>query len=254
MARKKKKRIRHVRFFIGLCLAAIFFFIFIFIVFVRPHLTRPGFEIYVPSGYAVHGIDVSRYQQKINWAAVKKMDSGGERIWFVFIKATEGVNNVDPWFEENWEGTKEQGIARGAYHYFIAGRDPVQQANNFIENVSLGPGDLPPVLDIEKAGRLPVTRIQNDAKTWLDTIEKYYGTVPVIYTNISFYEKYFSTGFEKYPLWIAHYKEAYRPRIDKDWTIWQHNETGRVDGIKAPVDFNVFNGDSVAFKNFLINR
>lgn len=75
----------------------------------------------------------------------------------------------------------------------------------------------------------------------------------MIYTNIDFYEHYFQTGFEEYPLWIAHYLQPEKPRIEKSWIFWQHSEKGRVDGISAPVDFNVFYGDSSDFNNFLIH-
>ena len=39
-----------------------------------------------------------------------------------------------------------------------------------------------------------------------------------------------------------------KPVIDRSWTFWQHSETGHVNGIDGYVDFNVFNGDSTAFK------
>jgi lysozyme len=45
-----------------------------------------------------------------------------------------------------------------------------------------------------------------------------------------------------------------KPRIENTWTFWQHSEKGRVDGIRAPVDFNIFNGDSADFKNLLIGN
>ena len=91
-------------------------------------------------------------------------------------------------------------------------------------------------------------------KTWLDAVENHYGVKPVIYTNIDFYRRYFQSGFEEYPLWIAHYLQPDKPRIEKDWVFWQHSEKGRVNGIKAPVDFNVFYGDSSDFNNFIIAK
>ena len=94
--------------------------------------------------------------------------------------------------------------------------------------------------------------MQNEVQTWLDMVEAEYGTKPIIYTNISFYEKYFKGKFDDYPLWIAHYLQPDKPRTDQDWIIWQHSETGRVNGIKSKVDFNVFSGDSADFKQLLL--
>ena len=60
------------------------------------------------------------------------------------------------------------------------------------------------------------------------------------------------TNFDNYPVWIAHYLQPARPRIDHQWLFWQHSEKGRVNGIREPVDFNVFAGDSTTFKRLLI--
>jgi lysozyme len=54
-------------------------------------------------------------------------------------------------------------------------------------------------------------------------------------------------------LWAAHYYEYNQPRISRDWSFWQHSEAGRVNGIISKVDFNVFNGDSTAFIDLLID-
>jgi lysozyme len=111
---------------------------------------------------------------------------------------------------------------------------------------------MPPVLDVEKSRGVSITEMQKAVKTWLDAVEHHYGIKPVIYTNVDFYQKYFQMGFEEYPLWIAHYLQPDKPRIENKWMFWQHSEIGRVDGIKAPVDFNVFYGDSTDFYDFLI--
>jgi lysozyme len=212
----------------------------------------PGFEINIPRGYQLHGIDVSKYQSVINWKAVKQMDVEGIKIGFVFIKATEGVSNVDNQFRRNWLKAEEQEIPKGAYHFFIAGKNGRRQAANFIQMVRLKKGDLPPVLDIEKAYGISVSQIKEEVDDWLNIVEKYYGVKPIIYTNIDFYMKYMQNDFGDYPVWIAHYLQPAKPRIDHKWMFWQHSESGRVNGINTPVDFNVFAGDSIAFKNFLI--
>ena len=210
------------------------------------------FQIAIPGGYQIHGIDVSKYQSIINWKEVKDMNAQGIKIGFAFIKATEGVGNVDNQFRRNWLKAEEQNICKGAYHFFIAGKSGRRQAANFIEMVNLKKGDLPPVLDIEKAYGVSAIEIKKEITDWLGVVEKYYSVKPVIYTNIDFYSKYLQDNFDDYPIWIAHYLQPVKPRIDHKWTFWQHSESGRVNGIKAPVDFNVFSGDSADFKNFLI--
>lgn len=255
MARRKKKkkaRLLYVKVFLWLFAVILLVFTAVNIFVVKPHIFYPGFEIPIPSGYRIHGIDVSRYQQVINWEEVKQMESKGLKIGFVFIKATEGITKVDNQFGRNWSKSKKHGIPRGAYHFYVPGRNAARQAENFMQMVHLEPGDLPPVLDIEVSGRLNVEQIRRDAKTWLQLVERKYGVLPVIYTNISFYERYFNEGFEKYPVWIAHYLQPDKPRTKRKWHFWQHSETGRVNGIKGMVDFNVFHGDSTQFRALLI--
>lgn len=212
----------------------------------------PEFGIPIPSEYQIHGIDVSRYQQNINWELVKQMDVQNITIQFAFIKATEGLNNADPYFKRNWRKCKEAGIVRGAYHFFIASKDGKSQAENFIDNVGLTTGDLPPVLDVEQAYNTKPDQVRKEIKAWLDVVEKYYSAKPIIYTYLDFYNNYLKGYFDEYPLWVAHYLQPHQPRINRDWMFWQHSEGGRVDGIFSKVDFDVFNGDSLSFRSILI--
>ena len=221
----------------------------------KPKFVRyPAFGIDIPVNYAIHGIDVSRYQHNIDWKAVKDMQDQQVKIGFAFIKATEGLGRVDNGFRRNWFNAKKALMPRGAYHFFISSKSGKAQAENFIETVNLSKGDLPPVLDIESANGASVTDIQQRAIDWLLMIENHYKVKPIIYTNIDFYENFLDGKFDDYPLWIAHYYEKKKPRITRKWILWQHNEKGRVNGIDAFVDFNVFNGDSTAFKNLLIKK
>jgi lysozyme len=117
-----------------------------------PHYEK--FGIRIPGKYVVHGIDVSSYQQKINWKKVDSVDYKGIQISFAFIKATEGVTLVDPYFQRNWRESKESGIIRGAYHYFKPKKSGIWQARFFLQTVNVEAGDLPPVVDIEESASL----------------------------------------------------------------------------------------------------
>ncbi|MGX5818150.1 glycoside hydrolase family 25 protein [Chitinophaga lutea] len=202
------------------------------------------FGIDIPVNYSVHGIDISKFQGHVNWAAVRQMEVEGIRISFAFIKATEGITRQDGTFKRNWERAKEAGIIRGAYHFFYSTRDPIKQATNFKNVVQLESGDLPPVLDIEVHNNQPPAVIRSTARIWLEELEKAYGVKPIIYTNIHFYEKYLGAEFDDYPLWVAHYYQKDKPRSARNWLFWQHSDIGRVNGVRTTVDFNVFRGDS----------
>ncbi len=256
MSRRKKYKKSANNYFL---IAAVAFLILLVIFVLRWNESRrvkfikyEKFGIELPVDYNIHGIDVSRYQQVIGWGQLKKMYVGNVRIGFAFIKATEGETLIDPYFKRNWKEAGNQKVTKGVYHFFSPTKDAVKQAKFFIKNVKLNPGDLPPVLDIETTGNQPANFLRAKAKAWLNEVEAHYGVKPIIYTNTDFYKKYLGEEFDGYPLWVAHYYEKRKPRVERSWIFWQHNDRGNVDGIASKVDFNVFNGDSTAFEEFLI--
>jgi len=212
----------------------------------------PEFGIAMPAHHSIHGIDVSRYQRYISWPAVSSMEVLGIKLGFCFIKATRGTGHVDPQFNRNWRKSKQAGMVRGAYHFFTPTQSGAEQARHFLRTVSLAPGDLPPVLDIEVAGGVSPDRLRKEVLLWLTTVEKATGIRPLLYTNVGFYRRYLGRSFDQYPLWVAHYYQRGQPSISRGWAFWQHSDVGRVNGIEGPVDFNVFNGDSTAFRRILI--
>lgn len=195
-----------------------------------------------PDGYEIRGIDISHYQERVNWEKLRNASIGDSPVSFVFIKATEGEKLFDDNFNRNFANAKRNDIIRGAYHFFIPGISARKQAEFYLSIAQLEPGDLPPVLDIEKKGDLTPEQLRRDVKTWLDIVEKEYGVKPILYTGYKFKVDYLNTPeFDAYPYWIAHYyveKLAYKGK----WTFWQHTDCGKVSGINGFVDCNIFNG------------
>jgi lysozyme len=253
-SRQKKKIIRFTMLLtVSVILAVGAWMFYQWLLYRKAKFTRyPEFGIAIPEAYSIHGIDVSRYQHIIAWEEVKLMNVKEIRLGFAFIKATEGIDNRDPEFRRNWKRSKSNGIIRGAYHFFIASKDGRMQAENFIDKVELEPGDLPPVLDVEQLNGTAPVQIRKELKEWLAVVENYYHVKPIIYTNIDFYKRNLGSEFDNYPLWVAHYYQEHQPRIDRSWVFWQHNDGGNVNGITSKVDFNVFSGDSLAFRSLLV--
>lgn len=256
--RTKKKSNYKIYIIVGsIVLALVLFIFFVYKSKQKQQTARfalyPDFAIQLPLGFKVHGIDVSSYQENINWPAVAAMHDQDVSIRFAFIKATEGLNNVDRQFNNNWQHAKDAHIIRGAYHYFIATKSGRQQAQNFIKIVKLQPGDMPPVLDIEELYNVRVDSMRSRILMWLQTVEQAYHVKPIIYTNVSFYKDFLGEQFDDYPLWVAHYFVKEDPGAKEGWQFWQHNEAGRVNGIKTRVDFDVFSGDTTTFNNLLLH-
>ena len=196
-----------------------------------------------PKDKTVEGLDVSGYQPDTNWKAVA---AAGRK--FAFIKATEGTGYVNPYFAQDWKGTKANGILRGAYHFFHPEDDPIAQANHFTKTVgALSYDDLPSVIDLEITGGVGAGTIASRTKTFLKAVEDATGKRPILYTYVSFWSSTMGNppGFEGYPLWIANYG-VNCPNVPGDWKtwpFWQYASSGGISGVNGSnVDHNVFNG------------
>jgi lysozyme len=215
--------------------------------------TYKGFNIRIPDNYTIHGIDVSRYQDKIDWPQVKAMEDDGVHITFAFIKATEGILIVDPYFQRNWREAPKAGITCGAYHYFRPKVSGKWQARFFLQTVKIEKGDLPLVVDVEEMDGVAPEKMRAELQDFLTLVETKTKVKPMIYSGLSFYQDYLQGYFDSYTLWIAHY---YQPELKiasgTNWKFWQHSDKAKVNGIDYKVDFNVFNGDSVAFSKMLV--
>jgi len=214
--------------------------------------TYESFNIKIPKKYVVHGIDVSYYQGKINWGKVKAMKEDEVKVSFAFIKATEGILTVDPYFQRNWREAPKAGIVCGAYHFFRPKKSGKAQAKFFLQVVNIEKGDLPPVVDIETLDGVSPLRMRLELSDFLTYVELKTKVRPIIYTGLKFYEDHLEGKLDDYPLWIAHY---YQPKLRLDesrWKFWQHSDKAKINGIGHVVDFNAFSGDSTALAEMLV--
>ena len=226
--------------------------------FIRPYAYRwkpcyglKGYGVCMPHGYKVHGIDISHYQGDIDWKMLKQTRQGQFPVEFIFMKATEGGDFADDKFVANFDSARAHGFIRGAYHFYNPKTDAHKQADFFINSVKLEPGDLPPVLDIEKKSR-DIKKLQNDLKIWLRKVESHYGVKPIIYASYKFKTKYLNDSvFDSYPYWIAHYYVD-SVKYQGEWKFWQHTDVGTLPGIDEKVDLNIFNGSSTDLKGLLL--
>lgn len=141
------------------------------------------------------GFDVSEYQGNIDWEQTYHIDEAFE-LSFVFVRATAGSNKKDARFHENWKGAKARQLICGAYHYYRPNENSLDQAQNFIQQVRLQKGDLPPVLDIE---RLPksqsIARLKMGLRRWLEVVEAHYKVKPIIYSGNVIIQIFYERSF-----------------------------------------------------------
>lgn len=195
-----------------------------------------------PVRWEVWGVDVSAYQGNVDWRELRR-----QGVEFAFIKATEGSGMVDRCFAENWENAQTAGVPAGAYHFFSYDSPGETQAENFMAQVPVTPGALPPVVDIEFYGdkaQNPPDRetVREILDPLLERLESHYGQKPVLYVTYRTYKLYIQGEYEDYPLWVT--RPLLAP-LDKDWTFWQYSHSARLSGYQGKeerIDLNVFRG------------
>lgn len=109
-----------------------------------------------PSSYPLYqGIDISSWQKNVNFYNVK---SSGIKI--VYIKASEGTNYINPYFESSYQKAKANGLKVGFYHYVTARNTSEAQSQAlFFANVIRGKlSDCKLVMDFEKFRRFVSSR------------------------------------------------------------------------------------------------
>ena len=80
-------------------------------------------------------------------------------------------------------------------------------------------------------------------KPWIKKIEAHYGVKPIIYSSSNFYSAWLKKEFGDYPLWVANYNPGKEPIKGKKWKFWQYSQWGKIEGVKGPVDLDVFYGN-----------
>ncbi len=199
---------------------------------------------------AVVGVDLSKWQGAVDFAKIR---AAGKT--YVFVKLTEGDDDVDPDYVRNVADARAAGLYTGSYHFYSTADTAQAQFDNLSKHLDLKPGDLPPVIDIEVLSQNSLPDLASELTTFLGLIESRYGVKPIIYSGENFANTQLK-GFADYPLWLAEYTGAPQPQLPLDWsawTFWQHSQSGRVDGVDGDVDLDRFNGNLDQLRALLID-
>ena len=196
---------------------------------------------------AMIGVDVSYYQGDIDWEKV-----AGQGIEFAFIRAgyrgyEQGTLNVDDKFKENLSGALKAGIDTGVYFFSqaISEEEAVEEAEFVLDMIEGFNITMPIVYDPEtiqdaKARTDEVTKEQftANAAAFCERIKEA-GYEPMIYANM-LWEAYQldMKQLASYDFWYADYEDM--PQSPYDYDIWQYTSEGKIDGIDAAVDLNIY--------------
>ena len=191
------------------------------------------------------GIDVSAYQGKPDWSAVRAAG-----IEMAIIRAANRKGK-DSSFEHNYTGCGLAGIKRGVYRYSYAKTvdAAVKEAMEVVQILNGRKLEMGVWLDLEwkeqrALGRKAITAI---AKAWIQTIQAA-GYVCGIYCNLDWHKNVLDTAALQVPYWIARYPNTDSGKINESLkpnrgeSAWQYSSKGRVTGIAGNVDMDQWYG------------
>jgi GH25 family lysozyme M1 (1,4-beta-N-acetylmuramidase) len=211
---------------------------------------KPASPTPSPARRVRNGPDVSSFQGDVAWPRV------GAACDFAIMKATEGLDFVDPAFTAERVRQARAALAPepiGFYHFARPqkGRTGADEADHFVTTVrSRGgakPGDMRLVLDLETT-ELDAKGTHAFAESFCDRIHELTGENAIVYTGPSFWND--KVGGKQAPrhggaLWVAHYTDASEPTVPRGWdrwVFWQFTSSGACPGIGGRVDMNRFAG------------
>ena len=186
------------------------------------------------------GIDVSKHQGDINWEELKK----NPKVKYVYIKATEGSDYIDPRYKQNIREARRAGFKVGSYHFLTNRSSAKSQFINFAKTANRDEQDIIPIIDVEVCKQWTSQQLRDSLKVFADLLEDYYGCKPMIYTSEKFFTKHLGRAFAEYPLFIAKYNTV-QPNVGYKWILWQFSDCGlfrkAVKGNAGEVDLSRFN-------------
>ena len=188
------------------------------------------------------GIDVSDWQGYIDYNQVR--NSG---IEVVYIKASQGNNIKDPYFELNYENAKANNLKVGFYHFLTATniQEAEQQAIFFASVISGKQADCKLALDYEQFGGVAREQINQIAMAFIQKVKELTKKQVIIYSDLYNSESTFNPELASQgELWLAYYEDYRRlERINNSWNSFigvQYTDRGVVPGIRGNVDRDLF--------------
>lgn len=198
-----------------------------------------------PQRYPIRGIDVSAHNGMMNLDA-----AAADGIEFIFIKASEGQTFRDPNFRINYDKARHAGMKIGAYHFFRFDCDGISQAKNLLSVIGRRPLELGVAIDVEEENNAEgVDSVTIDVR--LAQMTEYLnlrGYRVTFYSNRDGYYEYVREAAPGACLWICSFN---RTPINAEWTFWQYDHRGHVDGIRGNVDLDAFCGSRREWENYL---
>lgn len=181
---------------------------------------------------AYHGVDIyhgTSENGQIDWQQLKATQD------FVYIKADEGEDWVDPMYRANVAAAISVGLKWGTYHFLrLYSVDSArQQADTYWSRIQGTGYDLIPALDFESLdNQYYLSTIQACVRAFITEFQRISGIKPIIYCNTDYANTYLRGQFIDCKLWLADYRGYAGDVVGWGaWHAWQYSERGSISAI-----------------------
>ena len=192
---------------------------------------------------AVLGIDVSKWNQNVDWNKVKEAG-----VQFVIIRcgyrgSKTGVLVEDPYFRLNIKEAKEAGLKVGVYFFTqaINQAEAVEEASMVLSLTEGYELDYPIFIDTEGSGgradTLDAVTRTAVCEAFCETVEQAGREAGVYASRNWYYNNVDDDVLSRYTIWVAEYRKE--PLYTGRYDIWQYTSSGQIDGIDGRVDLNL---------------
>ena len=195
----------------------------------------------------VPGVDVSSYQEDIDWHAVKEAGIEFAIVRVGYRGYKSGELDLDNCFVEHLEGALEAGLEVGVYFFSqaLTPEEAAEEAQFVVEQIKDYPITYPVVYDWEevdvstgaRTDEMNMLMLTSCAQAFCETVEAA-GYRSCVYFNQTYgYQQFNLLSLKEYDFWLAEYD--FHPSFAYHFELWQYTNEGTVPGIEGYVDLNI---------------
>lgn len=182
----------------------------------------------------IKGIDISKWQNGIDFNLVKN-----DGVEIIYIKATQGINEVEPTLDQFYNSASNLGFSIGFYHFLDAtqsGREQAQFMYSQIKNLKY---QCRITIDIEISNGVKAPQVNQCVLDFAKEIETLTGMQPIVYSFSPFANTILNNTVGHLKYWQAQYNVETPTPLEpfwSNWVGWQYTNKGNFGGIQTDLD------------------
>ena len=189
------------------------------------------------------GIDVSSFNEKIDWTKVQESGIEFAMIRCGYRGRVSGELIEDAYFRQNVEDAIAVGMKVGVYFTSAAvdEKEAVEEASMVLSLTEGYELDYPIFIDTEGSGgradTLDAVTRTAVCEAFCETVEQAGQEAGVYASRNWYYNNVDDDVLSRYTIWVAEYRKE--PLYTGRYDIWQYTSSGQIDGINGRVDLNL---------------